>query len=74
MVVPIDAKLEAALSMEASRSGVSPEELALRVLRDRLLPRSIEPQDDWERELLAAARPWGVSLSNDAISREGLYE
>ncbi len=74
MVVTLDPKLEAALKSQANREGVAAEELALTVLRDRLLPSQIEPQDDWERELLAAARPWGVSLSDAALSNEGLYD
>jgi len=74
MVVAIDPKLEAALKEQALREGVAPETFALNLLRQRLLAVPLEPQDDWERELLAASRPWGVSLSNAAVSSEGLYE
>jgi len=43
------------------------------------LPKSrtgeaIQPRDEWERGLLAAASDCGVSLSNEAVSSEGLYE
>jgi hypothetical protein len=75
MVVTLDAKLEAALKEQANRQGIAPEELALRVLRARLLAGvSPEPRDEWERGLLEAARPWGVSLSDAALSSEGLYD
>lgn len=75
MVVTLDPKLEAALKEGANRKGVAPEELALEVLRQRLLVAApLEPRDEWERGLLAAARPWGVSLSNEALSSEGIYE
>ncbi len=35
---------------------------------------SIEPQDDWERRLLGVATDCGISLSDSAVSSEGLYE
>jgi hypothetical protein len=75
MTITLSPELEAALSEAARREGVSPDTLALNVLRERFLPRSaIQPQDDWERELLALAKDCGVSLSNEALSREQLYE
>jgi hypothetical protein len=75
MVVTLDPKLEAALKEEANRQGIAPEELALNLLRERLLAAStLEPRDEWERGLLRAARPWGVSLPDAALSSEGLYD
>ncbi len=75
MVVTLDPKLEAALKEQANRKGVAPEELALGVLREHLLPANpLEPRDEWERGLLAAARPWGVSLSDEDLSRDNLYD
>ena len=75
MVVTLDPKLEAALKEQANRDGVTPEELALKVLRERLLAAlPPEPRDEWERELLAAARPWGVCLPDAALTSEGLYD
>ena len=75
MVVTLDPKLEAALKEQANRKGVAPEELALIVLRERLLAAApLEPRDEWERGLLDAARPWGVSLPDAALSSEGLYD
>ena len=74
MVVTLDAKLEAALKEQADREGVAPEELALKVLRARLLAAVLEPRDEWERGLLEAARPWGLSLPDAALSSEGLYD
>lgn len=48
----------------------------MEALRDRFLPKviSIEPRDEWERRLLEAATDCGVSLSNEALSSERLYE
>ncbi len=76
MVINIDSELEAALKSAAQRKGVTAEDLALGVLRERFLQPfwTIEPQDEWERNLLAAASDCGVSLPNIAVSSEGLYD
>jgi hypothetical protein len=74
MVVTLDPSLEAALKEQANRQGLAPEELALQVLRERLLTVLPEPRDEWERELLEAARPWGVSLPDAALTSDGLYD
>ena len=75
MVVVLDPKLEAALKDQADRKGIAPEELALNVLRECLLPAAPpEPRGEWKRGLLDAARPWGVSLPDAALSSEGLYD
>lgn len=75
MVVTLDPQLEAALKEQANRAGIAAEELALKVLRSHLLAGvPPEPRDEWERGLLEAARPWGVSIPDAALSSEGLYE
>jgi hypothetical protein len=75
MVISINGDLEGALRVAASRKGVSPEELAVASLRERFLrPVPFEPRNDWDRALLAAASDCGVSLSNEAVSSEGLYD
>jgi hypothetical protein len=75
MVVNLDPKLEAALKEQARRQGIAPENLAIKLLRERLLPHTrLEPRDEWERGLLAAASDCGVSLSNEALSCEELYD
>lgn len=41
----------------------------------RLIPADpLPPADDWERGLLAAARDCGVSLPDEALSSDGLYD
>jgi hypothetical protein len=75
MVLNVNAELEAALIEQAQRRGVTPEVLALEALRDKFLPRPpVEPRDEWERKLFEAATDCGVSLSNEAVSSEGLYD
>ncbi len=75
MVITLNPELEAALKEQARRQGVAPEVLALSALRERFLADApLEARDEWERGLLAAARNWGVSLPDSALSSEGLYE
>ena len=76
MVIEVSPELEAALNAAAQKHGLAPETLALDALRQKFLPRPLpfEPRDEWERGLLAAASDCGVSLSNEAVSSEGLYD
>jgi hypothetical protein len=75
VVITLSPDLEAALNDLARKQGVAPELLALQVLRERFLaPALVPPRDDWERRLRSAATDCGVSLSNEAVSSEGLYD
>lgn len=75
MVITLNPELEAALNESARRQGIAPEVLALKILRDRLVtPTLLEPRDEWERQLREAASDCGVSLSNEALSREEMYD
>jgi hypothetical protein len=76
MVITLGPELEAALNEAARRQGIAPEALAVDTLRERFLgaSRTIQPHDEWERRLLGVAVDCGVSLTNRALSSEGLYE
>ncbi len=76
MVITVDPDLEAALNDLARKQGVTPEVLALQALRERFLAPALRslPRDEWERRLRSAATDCGVSLSNEAVSSEGLYD
>jgi hypothetical protein len=75
MVIILSPELEAALTEQARRQGIAPEVLALNALHERFLGRApLEPRDEWERGLLAAAKNCGVSLPNSALSSEALYD
>jgi hypothetical protein len=76
MVINLGTELEAALNEAATQRGVAPEVLAINTLRERFLgvAWSLQPQDEWERGLLDAARSCGVSLPDSALSSEGLYD
>jgi hypothetical protein len=76
MVIMLGPDLEKALTEAARRQGVAPELLAVRALQDRFLgPAPLdEPRDEWEQRLRRVATDCGVSLSDFALSSEGLYE
>jgi len=76
MEINLNSDLAAALHREAEREGVPPETLVVQVLQERFAsqPGPVSPRDPWERSLLDAASDCGVSLSNEAVSSEGLYE
>jgi hypothetical protein len=76
MTITLSPELEVALTAAAQRQGVAPNALALNVLRERFLAPApaIQPQDEWERRLLRLAKNCGVSLPDEALSREELYE
>ena len=75
MVISISQKLEAVLNEKACRQGVSAEALALAALEDRFLSNLEEDsRDDWERQLRRLRVDCGVSLSDAAVSSEGIYE
>jgi hypothetical protein len=76
MIITLGPDLEAALNTLARKRGVSPETLALDALRERFLVPALRPQsqDEWERHLRSAATDCGVSLSNESVSSEGLYD
>jgi hypothetical protein len=74
MVLNLSSDLEAVLNEAASRQGVTAEELAINALKDRFARPLVQPRDDWGRKLLAASCDCGVSLSNEAVSSEGIYD
>lgn len=76
MVISLTPDLESALTAAARERGMPAEVLAVDVLRERFLGAvpAIQPRDEWERGLLAAAKACGVSLSNESLSSEGLYD
>ena len=76
MTITLGPDLESVLNDLAQQQGVAPEVLALNALRERFLgaASALEPRDEWERGLLALATDCGVSLSNEALSREEMYE
>jgi hypothetical protein len=76
MVIILNEQLAAALQHEAKQRGVAPESLAVEVLEQQLGNTSVpvQPRDEWEKSLLRVASDCGVSLPNEALSSDGLYD
>jgi len=78
--ITLTPELEQAAIVQAERAGVSTQELVLEILHNKLLcdhaasKAALVPNDEWERELISAAVDCGVSLADDVLSSEGLYE
>lgn len=76
MTLTLSPELEAALTERSQAQRLPPEQIVVGILKSALLPQPSlpEPRDDWERRLLSLGIDCGVSLSNEAVSREGIYE
>jgi hypothetical protein len=80
MIIALTPDISNALNEKARQQGTTPEALALSVLREKLaLPAApgsipLQPADAWEERVVRAAIDCGVSLSNEAVSSEGIYE
>lgn len=71
MSLDLPPRLAADLAEFARQQGKTPEALAAELLR-RQVP--LVPKDEWERRLLSAAIDCGVSPSDEALSREAMYD
>lgn len=76
MTISLTPELEAALARHARQQGTTPEALAIETLREKFIASllNVETQDDWEELILSTGTETGVSLTNEAVSSEGLYE
>lgn len=76
MVIELGPELESALNESARRQGITADVLAIRILRERFpaSDASLASRDDWEAMVLGLGTDCGVSLSDSALSSEGLYE
>ena len=76
MVITLPKQLATVIAEPAKQRGVSPETLALEAIRQRYAPSAPTDAEHeaWMRKLFEAASDCGVSLSNEALSSEGLYD
>jgi hypothetical protein len=76
MTITLTPELERQVVEKARRNGLVPEELALQALREKFgAPADPELSlEEWERLVHGIARPRGVSLPDEAFSREELYD
>ena len=76
MTIVLEPDLEAAVREFARCQGVTPEEAALKVLRERLgapVPQ-LHARDEWERTVIEAGSDCGTALSHAALSSDALYD
>jgi len=81
MTIQLSSELEATVYSEAQRLGTTPDSLVESVLRERFaeLPKPGDPMtpeqaQEWKRRLRSISQPCGVVLSDEALSRESLYD
>jgi hypothetical protein len=80
MTITLTPDLEKVVLQKAYEQRTTPDAVALNVLREKLgfgppeLARILEPRDEWERRLLSVGSHCGVSISDEALGSEGLYE
>ncbi len=80
MTITLTPDLEKAILQRAHEQGTTPETVVLNAIREKLalgpseLARILEPRDEWERRLLRVGTSCGVSISDQALSSEGLYD
>jgi hypothetical protein len=72
MTVQLPAEVEQSIADQAKRRGITPEELVVDTLRQKFEP--LVPRDEWEARILSIGKAYGISLSNEALSSEELYD
>ena len=74
MTVQLEPALEAQLNERALRDGIPAEDLVISAVQKLLGDLDdFVPQDEWERGLFSIRRNYGVTLSDYALSSEGMY-
>lgn len=79
MTISLTPELEQKIAQKAQELGKTPEDFVLSKIQEEFAgttqrTQPFEPQDEWERRLLGIGIACNVSLSNEAVSSEGLYE
>ena len=80
MTLALAPDIETLVTETAQERGTTPGEFIDHFLRENLMPKQrqaineIVPRDDWEERILKLGTDCGVSLSNEAVSSEGIYD
>lgn len=76
MTIILAPEIERALNEHLPQLGTTPEGFVTEAVREKLasLPPKQMTDEEWIARLRALAVPAGVSLSDEAVSRESLYE
>lgn len=74
--VTLPTDLERVAIEKAMRAGKSPQDFVLAILRHSLLSPSMTPaaEQEWHQKLTTVSVDCGTSLSDDALSSDGLYD
>lgn len=74
--VTLPPELERVAIEQAQRAGKSPQDFVLALLERSLLPADTSPAsaEEWRRRLEAASVDCGSSLTNEAVSSNGIYD
>jgi hypothetical protein len=74
--VTLPTELERVAVEQARRAGKSPQDFVLGILRQSLLSPNSTPvtKQEWRQQLMMASVECGTSLSNEALSSDGLYD
>ena len=78
MTIMLSPDLETTLEEQAQRQGTTAENLVLEAVREKWAVKSeprdeLEPRDEWEKSLFSVGVMTGISLSDEATSRELIY-
>ncbi len=78
MTIELGPELASLVTSMAQKQGKTPEGLALEILAERVqVPVSNTPRmshEEFKRRLAAIGKPCGVSLSDEQLSRETMYD
>lgn len=79
MTIRLESDIEAAVRKHAGEQHTTPEAIVMDILPERLSlsggpASSNRPDEDWKTRLRRLPTHCGVSLSDEAVSSEGLYD
>jgi len=67
--------LATVIAERARQSGTDPSTLANEALRERFQPvPTLEEHEEWMQKLLSVSKDCGVSLTDEQLSREHMYD
>ncbi len=73
-MITLSPEIEKAVRERAEQNGKAPDDLVNETLRMALAADEPPARDEWEQRLLSIGLWTGISLTNEQVSSEGLYE
>ena len=80
MKIPLTPDLEQAIARKAQQENTTPEAIVMEAICEKLgldpaaLQKILDPRDEWEKRLQRLGTRCGVSMSDEDLSSEGLYD